>query len=1437
MGMSSRAKKRLILLLTVVVLAGIALPGAYMLRRAQKQASIEQALEEGLAAHEAGNHAEAVRKLKYFVSNRRNNGEAYLALARSLSAMPTDSSRPLLEAAEYAKAAAARLEGAVEPRELVLDLYAKVGRINEALIAAREVLRADPTNYKALALQTRMLITLRQWETDERRGIMGAKEAADRLVAAYPDDPDAQIMWFTTRLASPSTREGERPEDLIEKARTLAQRDDDIRYTVIAAWVLERQDAPDEAANLLASRVVELLKTPSAIETLTPATLEATVDAIQGLSVVSAEHREKLRQARERLLEAASRAPATAETASLILAREAWKNARTDEARHWARSALKASTLSSDAALGWALWTDDGTMRDELVERLTNRKTPAGDFYLALDEARSLLRDARFDEIESVLAPQIEQGPEPWLALYMLGRARLARGDTLGAIEAFESAIDSQHAPAGPWFAAVNALAETLALAGRYADAFEFAKLSLRFPDRAGTPGALLTSAWVLARSDALSPRDRDVLRRQADAWARNANSSDWERSLAVRIAVMLDDRPRAVNAARRLLDGEDADALAEAARVLAGVDAELARLLVERARSLAEDSPAVVHAHATLLAHEQSPAAGIAALENALSSADEASRAEFDRLRRAFLAEFSPTDLEDDLIRRAQEHPTDAQAQLAALEAPSLWRDRDLSRQTIDRLRAALGDDAPTWRPYEARWILMFAPNRADQVAELLQPLLAEPEPDQRVLVLAAEGCLARLDHLRRNDAPDLREITRLRNEAIELYERASAMTSTDATIALRIAEALLQFGRVEEAAARLDAIRRMRSLTRDQRDSLARLLADLGRFADAADVFAEDLPADDAPRQTALARLLARAGDMQGALAAADRAANDADLDPRDLLELAVLYHRGGRDGDAERLLARIEDVNDNLAARRLRADYLERTGRFDEARAMLEELAAGTSPEDAIRLATFHVRRGDPTLAAKVVARALRTSPDDADLRRLSDQLAVVVQKDRAVLDAVDPDSWTDSVPPDIRAIAGLLRDQIDGRITPQQALERLQNLAAVYPDSFTIQRELTRELMRQGRLDEALQSARRTAIAMPASSEAAELATQAAVAAGELQDALSLAQEWRRRSRPETDRPDAVIAALHYQLNQIPDALAWAHRVLERIASGEMQSDLGLLVQILLAAGETRDAWELVQEHEPDTLIESLAWLEGEIARTGGGLMPPNDEDWTPYEAWLTAIERAIPKRPERERHELTRRLARAWHGAAIASRQSAHFQRVMDILASVPENTLDARECAILATCSAELGDFAAAERWYRASLTLEPDNPLILNNLAYLHVRRGTATAESLTLIDRAIEIADRLSLPATARASLLDTKAHVLLALDRPQDALQVVDAIEDLPLPAISPNTLLAKVDALMRLGREQEARRILDAIDRARLSSDAQRRLASIEDALQG
>ena len=1436
MGMSSRAKKRLFLLLAVAVVVGIALPGAYMLRRAQKRASVEQALAEGLAAHEAGNHAEAVRKLKYFIGNRRNNGEAYLALARSLSALPTDSARPLLEAAEYAKAAAARLEGDLEPRELVLDLYAKVGRINEALIAAREVLKVDPTNYKALALRTRMLITLRKWESDARQGVMGAKEAADELVAAYPDDPDAQIMWFTTRLASPGTREGERPQDLIARANELAQRDDDIRYAVIAAWVLERQDKPEEAASLLASRVVDLLDRPAALETLTPATLEATIDAIQGLSVVSSEHREDLDRAREHLLAAASRTPATAETASLILAREAWKNGNIDEARRWARTALEASTLSSDAALGWALLTDDGELRDTLVERLQTRGTPAADFYLAIHKAAQLAQDGRFDELEALVAPQIEEGPEPWLALYTLGRARLARGDTLGAIEAFEASIDPQHSPSGPWFAAVSALAETLAQTGRYDDAFEFAKLSLLFPDRAGTPGALLTSAWVLARSDALTPRDRDLLRQQADAWAQSPASSDWERSLAVRIAVMLNDSTRAINAARRLLESDNGEAMAEAARVLADIDIELARTLMDRALELSGVTPTTVYANATVLAREQGPSAGVAFFDSALADADDGARSELHRLRRAFLAEFLPEELEDDLIRLAEEAPDDAQAQLAALETPSLWQDRERSRRTIDRLRAALGDDAPTWRPYEARWILMFDPDRAEQIAELLRPLLDDPEPDQRVLVLAAEGKLAELESARQSDSPDPQTIARLRNEAIDLYERAGAMTSTDATIALRIAQALQRFGRVEEAGVRLDAIRRMRSLTREQRDTLAHLLANQGRFADAAEVFAEGLSENDGPRWARLAYLRARAGDMIGAMEAAERAALGDELAPRDLLELAVLYHRAGRESDAERLLARVGDAGE-IPARRLRADYLERIGNLDEARALLEELASGDSPDDAIRLATFHVRHGDPTLAAKVVARALRSSPDDEDLRRLSDQLAVVVQEDRAVLDAVDPESWADSVPPDVRAVASVLRDQIDGRITPQQALDRLQNLTEIYPDSFTVWREMTRELLRQGRNDEALQAARRTALAMPANPDAAELATQAAIAAGKLQDALSLAQEWRSRSRPQTERADAIIAALHYQRNEIADAMQWVNRVREQIATETTPEDLALLVQILVAAGQAEHAWQIMQQRDPETILQSLAWLESEIARSGGGLMPPANQDWTPYEQWLDAIRDAMAALPSEEQQSMRRRLARVWHGAAIASRRPPHFQRVIDLLSDIPQDVLDARECAVLATCYTELGDFSAADRWYRASLAIEPENPLILNNLAYLQVRQGTTSDDSLGLINRAIEIADRLSLPATAMASLLDTKAHVLLALDRPEDALAVIAQIEVLPLPEMPSNTRLAKAEALSRLGREQEAREVLRTIDPAELSTEAQQRLASIQSTLEG
>src|SRR5207302_2010825 len=75
------------------------------------------------------------------------------------------------------------------------------------------------------------------------------------------------------------------------------------------------------------------------------------------------------------------------------------------------------------------------------------------------------------------------------------------------------------------------------------------------------------------------------------------------------------------------------------------------------------------------------------------------------------------------------------------------------------------------------------------------------------------------------------------------------------------------------------------------------------------------------------------------------------------------------------------------------------------------------------------------------------------------------------------------------------------------------------------------------------------------------------------------------------------------------------------------------------------------------------------------------------------------------------------------------------------------------------------GSYEQAETEYREALKLEPNNVMVLNNLAWLLALRTQHGEEALTLINRAIENVG-------PRGELLDTRSVVYLTLGKATEA-----------------------------------------------------------------
>ena len=116
------------------------------------------------------------------------------------------------------------------------------------------------------------------------------------------------------------------------------------------------------------------------------------------------------------------------------------------------------------------------------------------------------------------------------------------------------------------------------------------------------------------------------------------------------------------------------------------------------------------------------------------------------------------------------------------------------------------------------------------------------------------------------------------------------------------------------------------------------------------------------------------------------------------------------------------------------------------------------------------------------------------------------------------------------------------------------------------------------------------------------------------------------------------------------------------------------------------------------------------------------------------------------------------------GKGASPQQVERVARILQKMAKRDPNALVVQ--IAIGVLRNQQGRFAEAEEIYREILRRAPDNPTALNNLAVMLARHGEKLKEAAQLIDRAIKQAGPTD-------DLLDSRAVVRLALDRPEDAL----------------------------------------------------------------
>jgi tetratricopeptide (TPR) repeat protein len=1315
--------------------------GVRVLRSVQQARLVSAARTAGLAAHQRGAPAETLEQLSYYIQHVKDDVEALLAFADARRSLPLADGRHLAEALGLYKESLRLLEldpaAAPERRAQVLnrlmELYGQVGMRFEQIKAAERILEESPRDAGALAARAVALFRERRFDESLRD--------AQTLARLEP----ASLAWPQLEL-----------EILNSQGRSEQEIDARCRQ-----WIEERPDDP--RPRLLRAGALAVRGRLAEARAEAAAAVERGADTLEVLqAMVSLLDQLEMRSEAAGVIADATRNFPQAPWVRLALADRAWQAGDLEQARRVLDAARRdlgsldegLTRLEALVAQGLGDHARAGRALGELRQRAGG--DPVDDTLRAWVDAVEGATDAqrsweeRLQRIEHAL---LLSPADPVLHLLM-GQASASAAEHSRAIDGFRAAATL----APQWVAAGRGLVEALMAAGRPDEALVVAGRMLRQADPSVVAPYIVFARAHLAVLErggephlvqAMREKAEDVFKIFESVAAVVPDQPDIAQ-LVVELHLRRGDRPGAAAFMEGVLTRPDAGAavlltLAEVSR-LHGLGLE-SRFL-ERAAAAGAPPLLVAVSQASVMADAGDFRAGLEHIDNAMrQSGGEAARSWPARQARAlFLLRSGHPEGVAELRRLAHDFAASATAQSFVLGMPQTWEDEALVRQTLDRLRACVGERAETVRLAEAKARIKFRAHDEAALAEavmLLSEVLQEAPDSLAAHTFMAEAALA-------GPRPAPRR-------AIEHLERALSAAPGHAALYPWIIRLLQDVGDFERAQTYLQR------------------LAGLQR--------------DDASLRTAELRLLQRQGDFQSAMVRASQTFGQETDDENAQLALAAMHARAGERDAAEAIHRRLlEGPAPSVAAVNAAAEFQARSGRFKQGLQLLMDLADSSATRPLL-IGGYHRRHGDPADAAEWLEQALARDPRSPEAHLEMARLELDLGRRPGAREHALRGLALEPGHVGLRAVLALTNEGESGRtetiallreVAPQDddllavllLLERVPRDPATPPaeallrdalrlieehGTFLPAWELAIRLHhRAGRAQEAVDLAQRAVARFPAEPEPAMWATQLLSQQRRWPEALVEAQAWRRRALEEPLAPDATIAAILLELGRAREA---AERLVPHAATIERQRDrhpqrFMAWMRALLAGGRSEMARPLIEPLLRGEGAWRARWLE--LARL---LEEPHA---------VTAL-RMVPDDAVRDAAEMLQ-MAMAWSDLAERStlgpgQRQEHFASAVtwaERAAGAPGHRLDA--ILVRGAIAAAAGDYQTAERLYREVLSRDPDDPAGLNNLAFA-LSGLDRHAEALPHVERALRARP-------GEPDLLDTHALVLARLGRLDEA-----------------------------------------------------------------
>jgi tetratricopeptide (TPR) repeat protein len=917
------------------------------------------------------------------------------------------------------------------------------------------------------------------------------------------------------------------------------------------------------------------------------------------------------------------------------------------------------------------------------------------------------------------------------------------------------------------------ALGGTLLALGKVEEAIGALRLMASWAD-APRPGRALLARLLLARELRRSTAHRDFAEVElaiADL-AKHASDSVDVPLLRAELE-MARERP---SAARRVLEAALGEQPRQVELWIALADLDLRRGQIDTARRLlAEaqddcgDSVALRLARARWWSVQPRAEgrAGLAELERGVDRWPNADQARLERgLADLYFRRGDLADARRLWSRAAQREPNDVRLRLVLFDLALQVDDTDDVQQQLKRIEAIDGTHGSWTRQARVARALARAA-RGDRselpgAGRLLEELAKDRPNWPRVPLLQG----------------DLAQVEGRSSEALEHYLRAVELGERDPRLIRQTVQRLSEARRFVEADQVLRKLEQERTLANEGLKRLAAEAAAGARDFDRALQLAREAVASDSTDwrdRVWLGQLLTAIGRWDEAESQLRQAARLAEKSPEPWVLLVQLLVRRQRPGRVEDVLSEAAKILDPLDATLLRAAAGELLERFDDAeKAYADVLRDAPQDPRVLRAAAgFQMRRGRLDAATPLLRRLADSNANDADTAWARRGLALCLPKRTF---------------PQFQNALALLEQN-----TPAGGAARAEDLVV---------RATILATRREARFrNEAVQILE-------------QLATRGVLNLGQQLLLAQLYEAVGRRARGDAlldrllaanDRDPTLLAYYVEQLlerNQRDRATPWLRKLVQ-IEPDSLRTATLQARDILLAGGFARDAIARLEtavrtldrrdpaERAVADRAAFLAQQIEELARFARRLPDSVEADHVLDEA-ERAYRARLGTHPE---SRVTLALFLARRGKANAA-----LDELLAPTVKLPPDTLAPALLAVLRATPASAEQITRVERWllasqqkhpasailwieraslrdlqgrydeaiadYRQAVARAPDNPMPLNNLAWLLAMQRRDLDEALALVNRAIDAAGPLPL-------LLDTRAAVYLALGKLEPAL----------------------------------------------------------------